>query len=264
MSNYVDEFECYRVLRSLGIGTQQDWSRWRRINPSRIRLKRLPRDPAREYRNRQFWNEHGARSPRGWSAFHHARKQAPGLTGHYALAPLARFVSRFQAASGYLGMAFAGLTPSVARGYSAAFGVVAAYSALEACWVAEGTTKSQAAREGLINLPLAQRLRSTMFRAGFPLSELLNAPLRERLQRFLRGDDEQHWPDSQDVLTVARAIRHLSAHGVFTPSGGGVVTAASARVLQDLADAVLQHAEEKFMSVLHRHGAGDDDQDDDE
>ena len=101
-----------------------------------------------------------------------------------------------------------------------------------------------------------------MFRAGFPLSELLNAPLRERLHRFLTGDDEQHWPDSQDVLTVARAIRHLSAHGVFTPSGGGVVTAASARVSQDLADAVLLHAEQKFLSLLRRHGAGDEEQDD--
>jgi hypothetical protein len=154
-------------------------------------------------------------------------------------------------ATGYCGIRFAGLGEDVGRGYAAALGVVLAYSALEACWTALDTAKPKVDEVALIDLELAARLRRAL-RGRFSLGTELNARLSKRVELFMAGADEPGWPTSQDVLTIARAIRHLFAHGVFTPSGGGTVTAVAARALQDLADVVLAYSVDVFRTEVRR------------
>jgi hypothetical protein len=132
---------------------------------------------------------------------------------------------------------------ATARGYSAALAVFLAYSALEACLTGMGR---QAPKDpGLINPDLASNLRIALGRR-FELAEELHSNLSAKVGRLMNADDEADWPDSQDVLIMARAIRHLVAHGVFTPWGGRTVTTKAASALHDLADAVLEYSSQLF------------------
>ena len=241
----LSEPECRRALRALGITSATEWTQWCRRNATRRRRLHLPLYPEREYRNRGFWAEYGSRYPKGWTDFHRTRDRHLGTNGVDQLALWARYAARYRAASGYCDIRFAGLSNDVGRGYSAAFGVVLAYSALEACWNALGPAKPKAHETSIIAPALASRLRRAL-RSGFRLWQALNAPLSKRVSQFMDGDDGRDWPESQDVLTVARAVRHLFAHGVFTPSGGGALTVSAARALQDLSDVVLQLSETTF------------------
>ena len=151
--------------------------------------------------------EYGSRYPKGWTDFHRTRDRHLGTDGIDELALWARYAARYRAASGYCDIRFAGLSNDVGRGYSAAFGVVLAYSALEACWNALGPAKPKAHETSIIAPALASRLRRAL-RSGFRLWQALNAPLSKRVSQFMDGDDGRDWPESQDVLTVARAVRH--------------------------------------------------------
>jgi hypothetical protein len=132
---------------------------------------------------------------------------------------------------------------ATARGYSAALGVFLAYSAFEACLTGMGRHAPK--DPGLIDPELASNLRIALGRR-FELAEELHSNLSAKVGRLMNADDEADWPDSQDVLIMARAIRHLVAHGVFTPWGGRTVTTRAASALHDLADAVLEYSSQLF------------------
>ena len=235
----VNEPECRRLMRRLGIASAAEWKLWCRANGVARKRLCLPARPEKDYNNLRFWAEYGAQHPRHWAEFQRGRSRNGDEAARQELARWARYAGRYKAASGYRGIRFSGMKDASGRGYSAAFAVFLAYTALEACQAAidpQGRTGGS-----LVNLPLASSLR-TAFGRRFGLADELHANLRVDVERFMTADDESAWPRSQDVLVMARAIRHLVAHGIFTPWGGRVVSARAAAMLQDLADAVLEHS----------------------
>ncbi len=239
----VNEPEFKRQLRSLGIASAEEWAHWARTNASARQRLYLPVRPQAVYRNPGFWKEYGGQYPHYWGEFQRSRLSRGGELSRQQLARWARFASRYKVASAYRGIRFSGMSAASARGYSAAFGVFLAYSALEACWTAMGSIVQKA--PGIIGGELASRLRATLG-GSFPLDVELSAPLRRRVAIFMGGDAVSHWLASQNVLVMAQAVRHLVAHGVFTPSGARAVTAKAARALQDLADVVLRTSSDTF------------------
>jgi hypothetical protein len=159
------------------------------------------------------------------------------------LARWARYANRFKAASSYRGIRFSGLKDATARGYSAAFGVYLAYSAFEACLSALGQQATEG--RGLVDPQLAGRLR-TALGGHLELAGELRKELGANVSRFMKADDESDWPHSQDVLILARAVRHLVALGLFTPWGGRDVSAKAASAYHDLAEAVLEYSSGLF------------------
>ena len=233
----VSEPECKRLLRSLGIASAREWPLARRAAPRAMKRLHLPEHPEKAYRNRAFWKEYEGRYPHLWAEFHRWRVRLSGDSGGIELARWARFAARYRVATAYRGVRFSGIGAATTRGYSAALGVFLAYSALEACLTAAGQPGGKV--PGRIDLMLADRLRTALGGSLGIEEELSSERLRIQLRRFFSGDDD-------DIMVPARAIRHLVAHGVFTPSGGRTVTRGAALALQDLADATLDQSARMF------------------
>ena len=239
----VSEPECRRLMRRLWIASPEEWMLWSRANGLARRRLYVPTRPAKEYDNPRFWTEYSGQYPHHWAEFHRGRTRHDDEPTRQELARWARYASRYKAASSYRGIRFSGMKDASARGYSAALGVFLAYSALEACWAAMG---SRAPKDrGLIDLELAKNVRAALG-GRFELAGELHENLRANVARFMKADDESDWPRSQDILIMARAIRHLVAHGIFTPWGGRTVSLKAASAFQDLADAVLENSSQLF------------------
>lgn len=244
----VSQEACHHFLRELGIVSQEEWSVWVSANGSALKRPRLPADPVREYGNPSFWADYGGQYPEGWTAF--VRTFAGGERNRPdgALAPWARYASRYRVATGYRGIRFSGVGESSARGYSAAFGVFLAYSAFEACLKALGRKPG---KDVILDTPVAQGVRDAMG-GSFALSSDLNGSLAPRVNRFFSAAATDNSPEASDLVVPASAIRHLVAHGVFTPTAGGALTVKAVRALRQLGDAVLAHSVKLFQENASR------------
>lgn len=191
------------------------------------------------YQNPGFWSEYSGRYPLQWGNFHAWLDECGVQMAATELALWARYAARFKAASAFRGIKFSGLGEKTERGYSAALGVFLSYSVLEACWAASGQTLRQRKIIGINDVLLARRIRASLKSAANVIGGLNNGPLIKATESFMRDE-------SDDVLTVARALRHLVAHGIFTPWGYGAVSLKAARTLNDLAEVVLSYSEQIF------------------
>ena len=119
--------------------------------------------------------------------------------------------------------------------------LLAAYSAAELL--------GQATDDKVINWKikdpkLASALRKSLSRANGSAHDIFSdARLRDRLDRFMLGDD--------DVRVAATALRVMVAHGSFTPTGVDALTKTGADALQQLSDVLLQECERRFGIWLH-------------
>lgn len=141
-----------------------------------------------------------------------------------------------------------GADPRTEEGYRAGLMVVLAYSALE-----HFEDQAVHRRKGAVNhvtifdQSLANRLRTGIKAHKLLTSETIVDPrLRARLQRWEDGRDS-------DVLVVAKSLRHMFAHGAFTPYGLDITKAAARDAMTDLADAVRVTAQDRFITWLGAH-----------
>lgn len=237
----VNEVECRKRLRVLGIVTAPDWAAWCRIHPQRRRQQRLPLRPDREYGNRAFWKEFAGRYPRGWNRCQRLEKRR-----------WLSYAAGFRVATGYHGMRFSGISTRLARGYAAACGVILACACLQLLWAGMGAAAPKAHRAGLMNGTLSARLRLALGRYSFNEGKLPPA-FQLRLRRFLNeapGD-----PEGLNVLIAAEAISYMFAHGAWMPIDAPVMSIGTARTLQDLADAILDLSESTFTRALRHNNS---------
>lgn len=251
MPRVVGESHCRHSLREIGITSAAEWELWCSTNAPKLKRLNLPTRPEVAYDNPDFWPEYGGQYPPHWTDFSGTfRKSNPG--GETGLTHWARYASRYRAASGYRGMKFSGIGEASVRGYSAAFGVFLAYSAFEAGLTA---LNRKTERFPLPNPQIAQRLRAALG-DRFELGVDLLKKLPQRVSTFLGADADSVALDSQDIMLFAMAIRHLVAHGIFTPTPGGALTAKATRALWELSDAVLAHSATLFGTYVQSQGAG--------
>lgn len=159
-----------------------------------------------------------------------------------------RFASRWSLAANLKSILLEGSDPRTQRGYLAGMRVALSYSALEHLLNhsihrdGKGINKVQ-----IPNPALADALRQQLKTYRVKQSETVSDPaIRKKLADWESGAEA-------DVLIVARALRHMFAHGSFTPYGVGVITESSRQALQDLSMAVRLDAESRFIHWLRSH-----------
>lgn len=162
----------------------------------------------------------------------------------------ARFNARFNLATSFEGISLADVSERTAQSYASGIRVALAYPALEALDSALG---KRIALTRTFDEGLARRYRSRTC-DGFPslLEESTHASrVRDQLKVLVTD------ADADDVMPVAAAVRHLVFHGDFTAYGSGAAQSAAVRkFLDDLAGALLAHAEDQFELHLDREALG--------
>jgi hypothetical protein len=239
---FVNETECKRIMRSLGIVSRDDWVIWSGSYPVKRQQLYVPTLPEAEYSNSSFWIEYSGHYPSQWRDFHAWRKKTGNQLPDNELVNWARYADRFKAASAFRGIKFSGLGERTERGYSVALGVFLSYSALEACWTANG---GDFRRFGIIDLDCAKRIRASIKSSENITSGLSNRPLIKAVEKFMAGE-------SEDILVIGCAIRHLFSHGIFTPWGTQAVSLNAVRALNDLSESLLCASEQKFREYFRQ------------
>lgn len=177
--------------------------------------------------------------PKAWSAYR-------GYIARGDLEPntrLARFAARYRMARLLVRVEFDGLSTRAEASYTVVLRVAMAYSALETLEGAPGISQKSIK---VSDLDLATRLRDPRHRR---LREFLESPavlpkLRERVTTLLTTG-------SPDVRAAAEVVRNAFFHGELTVHGAGVASSSSLlRLMDDLADAVLDAADEHFADWL--------------
>ena len=152
-----------------------------------------------------------------------------------------RFAARWHLASNLRGIQLEGAGKRTQEGYLAGLRVALAYSALEHL-LDHSIEKRRGAVNGL-RIPdakLAHRLRRELKTARILTSEnISDQNIRRKLGSWESGQDP-------DVLIVARALRHMFAHGSFTPYGLDITRKAAREALEDLAALVRHEAQSRF------------------
>lgn len=127
------------------------------------------------------------------------------------------------------------------RGYSAGLQLFLCYSAAEAMGAAIGFHVSRwVVRDDSLQAPL-RRLAGPLLTARDGLKE----SMREKVSIFVDGKDD-------NVRVVATALRHLVAHGDFTPSGTGAMTKSGAKVIRRLGSLLLIESERQFAAWFEK------------
>lgn len=95
-------------------------------------------------------------------------------------------------------------------------------------------------RDDSLQAPL-RRLAGPLLTARDGLKE----SMREKVSIFVDGKDD-------NVRVVATALRHLVAHGDFTPSGTGAMTKSGAKVIRRLGSLLLIESERQFAAWFEK------------
>jgi hypothetical protein len=151
------------------------------------------------------------------------------------LKKLYRARARHKVATNFQGLRIYKGSTELVRGYSAGMRLFLSYSAAEA--MGEAVEKHVAAwdiRDDLIASPLR--------RIAKPLPErhvVLSKKVRQHVAAFVAHEHD-------NVRVVATALRHLVAHGEFTPTGASVMTKVGVAAVSRLSDHLLSESERQF------------------
>jgi hypothetical protein len=159
------------------------------------------------------------------------------------------FAARYRAASSYTGAHFSCFSDKTAKGYSEGIRLLLTYSAFEAACIASGHKPHDCPVLGDDGLRkkarvLLQKSFKKTPESEFPLRHALRSQkLSERVDAFLEGKDN-------DLLPIASALRHLFAHGIWTPHGAAALSKTTRDALHLLSQSLLVAADELFESSV--------------
>ena len=133
-------------------------------------------------------------------------------------------------------------TPALVRGYSEGIRLMLAYSASD---LLGSAIKKKVDTWSLCDKSQADLLRGIA--RGIPLANagVTNKELVLDLERFVNGETD-------NIRIVATALRHMMAHGHFTPTGQKTMTKAGAAALQGLSLSLLNECERLFVEWVDR------------
>jgi hypothetical protein len=145
------------------------------------------------------------------------------------------FAGRFRMAGNFGGGTWFSMGERSVRGYDAAIRLLLSYSAFEAACAAAGTRPTNIKLEDPYLKDCRRKVR-TSFKSfseeDFPLRNALSKnSLKKKIDDFFSGD-------SEDLLPFASAIRHLFAHGVWTPKGSQALSKQATEGLDEISHAL--------------------------
>ena len=157
--------------------------------------------------------------------------------------------SRYRVAGNFCGANFFQLSESITRGYDRAIQLLLAYSAFEAACSARGLKPED--RSVRSDTGFSKDARVKLLKAfgslpdtDFPLkSSLSNATLTQKVEGFFRKEHSNLQP-------VAAAMRHLFAHGLWTPHGASVLSKPACEAIDLLAQSVLREVDQMLGEEL--------------
>lgn len=157
------------------------------------------------------------------------------------------FASRFRIAGNFGGSTWFGMAENTTRGYDAAFRLLLSYGAIEAACAAKGRKLSTIRLEGEYLSKCRRQVRIS-FRSysaeEFNLrASLTSTHLKRKLSEFFSGH-------SDDLMPFASAIRHLFAHGIWTPKGSKALTKGATEALDWISHALKLEAQQLFQDFL--------------
>ena len=148
-----------------------------------------------------------------------------------------RFHARFKVAKTYGGLRIKGCSDELLRGYTEGLRLFLTYTAAERLGDA---IKKPCAHWTIFDPALAKRLRRVAT-AVLANPEGLSAKVQEQVNRLAVGEHD-------NVVSLATALRHLFAHGHFTPTGQDSTTLATAAALRDLSELIQAETERRFVA----------------
>lgn len=159
-----------------------------------------------------------------------------------------RFAARYRAASAFHSLNFMGSLSALSqRGYASAVRLLLCFSAFEAACLASRKEPFDIVISS--DSGMGRETRTKLIKAfgktdarQLPLrGALTNKKLADRVDAFFRGEDTNLEP-------VARFLRHLFAHGAWTPYGTGTITKTACEAV-DLLSQTLLHAADDLLSA---------------
>ena len=188
--------------------------------------------------------------PSAWTALCRFERSLKRTSAAEGFKQLNRAAARYRVASSFEGMRLKRPASSgIAAGYSSGIRLLLSYSAYESARrsiKALGVSNLARTRTSLYR-SAASGIREHMqsdVRARQLLQCQVDSPrLRQEVTRFVLGDDEE-------LFAVATALRHLIAHGNWTPFGGGGQTVRARRALAQLSDYLLVETSSLFDRAL--------------
>lgn len=153
------------------------------------------------------------------------------------LRKLYRARARHKVAKQFRGLRLDKASAALVRGYSIGMRLFLCYSAAEAIGGALGR------HVGVWDLR-DESLEAPLRRIATPLpqrDDVLSKGVRQSVSAFLAHDHN-------NLRVVATALRHLIAHGEFTPTGNGLMTKSGADALTRLGDHLLAESERQFIA----------------
>ena len=161
------------------------------------------------------------------------------------------FAARYRAASAYQGAMFMQLTDKLTVGYSAGMGLLLSYSAFEAACRASMRETYEVEIPG--SKGFAVDCRKELIRwfgrfgeEDFPLrGALASSELRKKLDSFFAKETE-------NLLPIASAFRHLFAHGHWTPNGSDTLSKGACSAIEMLAQLLRMKGDDLLCDALHK------------
>ena len=159
------------------------------------------------------------------------------------------FVShaRLKVAKRFDGVQMRRASQNLIRGYTAGMRLLLCYSAAESLGeaIGEKVTTWEIRDETLL---------SSLRRLATPLpdrSDVLHKHVREQVANFI-----SHKHDN--IRVVATTLRHLMAHGHFTPTGAGAMTKAGSAAIDKLSKHLVAETERRFAAWFNKTRGGSD------
>lgn len=151
---------------------------------------------------------------------------------------LNRFTYRYRIARAFVGINAPDIGERTVRGYAIGMKLLLAYSAFDEIRMVRNSIPKIKPPKGsytkILHKALADKLRENE-----ELQKLLKISTAVNNKNLVEQVDLFFENENDDVMCVATGLRNTFAHGVFTAAGAGLTTKRKQKIIDELANAVL-------------------------
>lgn len=151
---------------------------------------------------------------------------------------LNRFTYRYRIARAFVGINAPDIGERTVRGYAVGMKLLLAYSAFDEIRTVRNSIPKIKPTKGsytkIIHKALADKLRENE-----KLKELLKISTAVNNKNLVEQVDLFFENENDDVMCIATGLRNTFAHGVFTTAGAGLTTKRKQKIIDELANVVL-------------------------
>lgn len=162
---------------------------------------------------------------------------------------LNRFTYRYRVARTFEGIVVRDIGERTARGYAAGMKILLAYGAFDEIRQTRDSIPRLRPPKGeytkIVNANLANKLRDNT-----DLRDLLNIKTAVKNPSLKKDVTQFFENENDDVMCIATGLRNAFAHGVFTAAGAGLTTKRKQKIIDELANAVLDMTDDIALACV--------------